>query len=50
MATDTLNMNAVGMPTATGLETTGAGNANGAAGNASRLPSGSTPKKAPAQW
>jgi flagellar M-ring protein FliF len=38
MATDTLNMNAVGMPNATGLETTGAANASGVAGNASRMP------------
>ena len=47
MATDTLNMNAVGMPNATGLETTGAANANGAAGNASRMPAWINTKEGP---
>ena len=47
MATDTLNMNAVGMPNATGVETTGAANANGAAGNASRMPAWINTKEGP---
>ncbi len=48
MATDTLNMNAVGMPVATGLETTGANNANGsAAGNASNWPAWLNSKEGP---
>jgi flagellar M-ring protein FliF len=48
MATDTLNMNAVGMPVATGVETTGASNANGsAAGDASRMPAWINAKEGP---
>jgi len=47
MATDTLNMNAVGMPNATGLETTGAANTNGAAGNTSRMPAWINAKEGP---
>jgi flagellar M-ring protein FliF len=48
MATDTLNMNAVGMPVATGVETTGASNASGsAAGDASRMPAWINAKEGP---
>jgi flagellar M-ring protein FliF len=48
MATDTLNMNAVGMPVANGVETTGASNANGsAAGDASRMPAWINAKEGP---
>ena len=48
MATDTLNMNAVGMPVATGVETTGASNANGSAtGDASRMPAWINAKEGP---
>ncbi|WP_333844057.1 flagellar basal-body MS-ring/collar protein FliF [Limnohabitans sp.] len=47
MATDTLNMNAVGMPNASGLETTGAANASGATGNASRMPAWINTKEGP---
>ena len=48
MATDTLNMNAVGMPVATGIETTGANSANGsAAGNANNMPAWLNAKEGP---
>ena len=48
MATDTLNMNAVGLPVATGIETTGANNANGSsAGDASRMPAWINAKEGP---
>ncbi len=47
MATDTLNMNAVGMPTANGLETTGASNASGAAGDTNRMPAWINAKEGP---
>ena len=47
MATESLNMNAVGMPTANGLETTGSTNATGVGGDASRLPAWINAKEGP---
>jgi flagellar M-ring protein FliF len=48
MATDTLNMNAVGMPVSNGIETTGANQANaGMAGDATRLPAWMNSKEGP---
>lgn len=48
MATDTLNMNAVGMPVANGVENASASNANGvASGDASRMPAWINAKEGP---
>ncbi|PUE56585.1 flagellar M-ring protein FliF [Limnohabitans sp. Rim8] len=48
MATDTLNMNAVGMPVANGVDNASASNANGAAsGDASRMPAWINAKEGP---
>jgi flagellar M-ring protein FliF len=47
MATDTLNMNAVGMPTANGIENAGASASSGAAGDASRMPAWINAKEGP---
>ena len=47
MATDTLNMNAVGMPTANGLETTGSSTTTGVAGDSSRMPAWINTKEGP---
>jgi flagellar M-ring protein FliF len=48
MATDTLNMNAVGMPVASGVDTTSASNANGdSTGAASRMPAWINAKEGP---
>jgi len=48
MATDTLNMNAVGMPVANGVENASASNASGAAsGDASRMPAWINAKEGP---
>lgn len=47
MATDTLNMNAVGMPVANGIETTGASNANGSASSSGNMPAWINTKEGP---
>jgi len=47
MATDTLNMNAVGMPVANGVETTGASNANGSASSTGNMPAWINAKEGP---
>jgi len=47
MATDTLNMNAVGMPVANGVETTGASPANGAASSTGNMPAWLNAKEGP---
>jgi len=48
MATDTLNMNAVGMPVANGVENASSSNANGvASGDASRMPAWINAKEGP---
>ena len=47
MATESLNMNAVGMPTANGLETTGSSNTNNASGNSARMPAWINAKEGP---
>jgi flagellar M-ring protein FliF len=47
MATDTLNMNAVGMPVANGVETTGASNATGSASSSGNMPAWINAKEGP---
>ncbi|MEY4726656.1 MAG: Flagellar M-ring protein [Pseudomonadota bacterium] len=47
MATDTLNMNAVGLPTANGVETTGASNANGSTSSIGNMPAWINAKEGP---
>jgi len=47
MATDTLNMNAVGMPVANGVETTGASNAKGSASSSGNMPAWINAKEGP---
>jgi flagellar M-ring protein FliF len=47
MATDTLNMNAVGMPVANGVETTGASNASGSASSTGNVPAWINAKEGP---
>ncbi len=47
MATDTLNMNAVGMPVANGVETTGTPAASGAASSSGNMPAWINAKEGP---